>query len=785
MTTNGDVAGCGALGFPRMGPNREMKFALEKHWRGAIDEASMLKVAHRVEEMAWDVQLQAGVGSIAVGDHYLYDGMLTWTELLGAVPERFLHLPPGNARMFAMARGVDGSTALDMTKWFDTNYHYEVPELESSVQLSPNFAPFLEAVTRGIKKVGAERAAPVVLGPVTWVHLARHSNPQASEEETIALKKKYLDAMLPIFKTLFEELATMGVKEVQIHEPALVLWDSSETLASMYGTAYSTDKACPMLSSGVAINLVTFFEDIGSECYEWAVDLPVSVLSLDFSRGDSVSLLKKHGFPSDKTLGAGIIDGRSPWATQPSKVIPLVKDIASVVKDPSRLRVQASCSLQYLPWDVSCEKGLSEKVGGEVVAFAVQTVREIVAVSEAVSAIVAGEKAEEIFPDLDKAWKGFIDGVTANTTTSERLAALKPESFSRPAPFQERLEAQSKALALPILPTTTIGSFPQTAAVRKLRRDFKSGSISAEDYERAIDRQISYAIGVQEALGLDIFVHGEAERTDMVEFFGQQLEGFAFTENGWVQSYGSRCVRPPIIHGDVSRPAPMTTREFKVAQALTSHPVKGMLTGPVTILNWSFPRMDVTRKDQAFQIALALSDEVADLEAAGCKIIQVDEPALREGLPLKPDKKAEYLQWAVDSFLLSTAVAKPETSIHTHMCYCDFKDCMGAIDRLDTDVNSIENARSDNTTLRSFKAFNYTKGLGPGLYDVHSPVVPDVSHLKEKLQSFLEVLPKEQLVCNPDCGLKTRTWPQVLGALRNLVDATHIVRADIAPGQQQ
>ncbi|CBN73953.1 5-methyltetrahydropteroyltriglutamate--homocysteine S-methyltransferase [Ectocarpus siliculosus] len=775
------VSNSGALGFPRMGPNREMKFALEKHWRGKMDEASMLAIARDVEQQAWGIQMDAGVGLISAGDHCLYDNMLAWTEYLGAVPKRHAHLAPGNERMFAMARGIDNAPALDMTKFFDTNYHYEVPELETPVALQPNFANYLETISRGIAKMGADRTAPVVLGPVTWVHLARHANAEASEEATTALKDQYLDAILPVYAALIGKLAAMGVQEVQLHEPALVMWDSSKTLAAMFKKAYFANKACPMLSADVKVNLVTFFEDVGAEAYQWVTALPVSAISLDFTRGDSLKLVKGYGFPKDKVLGAGIIDGRSPWAMEPAKVVSLVREVASAIMPANpngsdNIRVQASCNLQFVPWDVTCEGDLAEKVGGDVLAFAVQKVQEIVALAEAVPKITAGKEAKDIFPVLDKAWKAFSASVTDNTNTAKRLAGLTEASFSRPAPFKERVAAQQKSLKLPVLPTTTIGSFPQTAAVRKLRREFKSGALSAEDYERAIDQQISYAIGIQEALGLDILVHGEAERTDMVEFFGQQFQGFAFTSNGWVQSYGSRCVRPPIIHGDVSRPTAMTTREFKVAQELTLRPVKGMLTGPVTILNWSFPRLDVSRKEQAFQIALAISDEVADLEAAGCKVIQVDEPALREGLPLKPLKKADYLKWATDSFLLSTAIAKPETSIHTHMCYCDFGDCMEAIDRLDADVNSIENARSDNTTLQSFKEFNYKKGLGPGLYDIHSPVVPPVSTLQDKLEGFLKVLPKEQLVCNPDCGLKTRTWPQVLGALRNLVEATRNVR---------
>ncbi|CAN0165448.1 unnamed protein product, partial [Scytosiphon promiscuus] len=532
------------IGFPRIGRNRELKFALEKHWRnrGAdLDEAGMLAVANDVEKQAWDIQMDAGVGLISAGDHCLYDNMLAWTEFLGVVPKRHSHLPPGNQRMFAMARGVDGAPALDMTKFFDTNYHYEVPELQSPVVLQPNFSSYLEAVSRGVQKMGADRTAPVVLGPVTWTHLARHCDAQASEDATVALKNQYLEAILPVYADLMGKLAAMGVKEVQLHEPALVMWDSSKHVAAMFQKAYFSDKACPMLPSGVKVNLVTFFEDVGAEAYQWATSLPFSAISLDFTRGDSLQLLKDYGFPKDKVLGAGIIDGRSPWAFDPTKVVSLVQEIASAVMQgdadagSSNIRVQASCSLQFVPWDAACEDGLTEKVGGDVIAFAVQKVQEIVALANAFPDIIAGKKAEELFPVLHKSWKDFAASVTSNNETAKRLAGLTQESFRRPAAFQERLAAQKEAIKLPVLPTTTIGSFPQTAAVRKLRRQFKSGTLSAEEYERAIDQQISYAIGIQEALGLDILVHGEAERTDMVEFFGQQFDGFAFTSNGWVQ----------------------------------------------------------------------------------------------------------------------------------------------------------------------------------------------------------------------------------------------------------
>ncbi|CAM9473892.1 unnamed protein product [Discosporangium mesarthrocarpum] len=769
----------GALGFPRMGPNRELKFSLERFWRGTITEDQLLSVARGIEEKSWTLQTDAGLDKITVGDYVLYDTMVAWTEYLGAIPERFSSLSPGNARMFALARGVKGATALDMTKWFDSNYHYEVPELSSPATISPNFGAYFENVSRGLETLGAERATPLVLGPVTWVHLAKSADSTDSAETTAAIKEEYLAALLPVYKEVIAKLAEMGVQEVLISEPAMVMCEASPGLDAMYKTAYDPSSELSLLPcpEGLSVNMVTYFEDVGSDMYQWLIALPVQIITLDFTRGDSLALLREHGFPEDKILGAGVIDGRTPWAMQPKKVTQVLKAVSEITKS---VRVQASSPLQFVPWDASGETDLNSRVGGDVIAFAAQKLHEIAAVGAAMADIAEGKEAEEIFPDQTAAWAAFRNGITGNTATAERLAALTPESFKRPAPFAERKEAQLKALNVPILPTTTIGSFPQTPAVRKLRRDFKAGVLSKEAYENQIDQQIAYAIGVQqEALGLDILVHGEAERTDMVEYFGQQLEGMAFTNNGWVQSYGSRCVRPPIICGDISRPEAMTVREFVVAQNMTLKPVKGMLTGPITILNWSFPRTDLPRKDQAFQLALALADEVVDLENAGCKVIQMDEPALREGMPLKPSKKDEYLLWSVDSFLLSTAIAKSETSIHTHMCYCEFQDCMGAIDRMDCDVNSIENARSDNTTLMAFKSIDYDKGLGPGTYDIHSPVVPPKGFITEKINGFLDCLPPDQLVVNPDCGLKTRTWPQVLGALRNMVQATEEVRAEI------
>jgi len=436
----------------------------------------------------------------------------------------------------------------------------------------------------------------------------------------------------------------------------------------------------------------------------------------------------------------------------------------------ANVRIQASASLQFVPWDIEGENALLASPAGGVLSFSKQKLAEIVAIAKNDTAFLKDASAK---------WAAYTGALASDTTVVNRVASLTKKDFSRSEEFSDRFKQQLPGL--PILPTTTIGSFPQTKEIRSLRNQFKRNKITKEEYEGKIDLQIALMIGIQEALGLDILVHGEPERTDMVEFFGQQMDGMIFSQNGWVQSFGSRCVRPPIFWNDISRPATMTVREFIVAQSLTKKPVKGMLTGPVTILNWSFPRVDISRKEQAMQIGLAIRDEIADLEKAGCKVVQVDEPALREAMPLRPSSRDEYLQWTVDAFKVATSGASSSCQIHTHMCYCEFEDCMQAIDRMDTDVNSIENARADDTTLKAFRDIGYGKGLGPGTYDIHSPVVPPVAFIEGKIRSFLGAgISKDHLIINPDCGLKTRAWPETLQGLKHMVEATHTIRQEIA-----
>jgi len=737
-----------------MGPNRELKFALERYWKGKTDVEALLSVARSIEEQAWDLQVKAGLDFVAIGDHYLYDGVLTWTEYLGIHPKRFSNVDPGTTRMFAMARGVPDATALGMKKWITSNYHYMVPEFDDESRVEPNFGDYLECLRRGIKKLGKSRASPVVLGPVSMIHFINF------DDET--KRNEVFEQLLQVYAKLLSQISNLEVGEIQIHEPVLVFDDND--LLPLFKRAYPSI----LPQNGSSVNVVSFMDDIGEDNYRWLVSVPeISTVSMDFTRGKTLSLVEQYGFPSDKKLGVGIVDSRTVWKIQPSNVLPLLSKLAQLCPT---IQIHPSGSLQYLPWDLSSESELLQHPAGPVLSFAEQKLDEV----RDIASTLRGMSGLDHY---QTAWESFLDKVKAAESVTERLKSLSEADFCRNEIYEIRRSKQLKGI--PILPTTTIGSFPQTKEIRRLRSKLKAGEISENEYNAAIDQQIAYAIGVQEAIGLDVLVHGEAERTDMVEYFAHQMEGMLFTSRGWVQSFGSRCVRPPIIWSDILRRGPMTVREFKVAQDLTSKPVKGMLTGPVTILNWSFPRVDTSRKEQAMQIALALRDEIKDLEANGCQVIQVDEPALREAMPLRKREKQEYLNWAVDAFRLATAVAKSETQIHTHMCYCEFGDCMDAINRLDTDVNSIENARSSNSTINSFKEYGYKKELGPGTYDIHSPVVPSIEFISSKISSFLECFPPEKLFVNPDCGLKTRTWSETIDALYNMVAATKAIRASL------
>ncbi|MGA9190712.1 MAG: 5-methyltetrahydropteroyltriglutamate--homocysteine S-methyltransferase [Anaerolineales bacterium] len=732
------------VGFPRIGAQREMKRALESYWKGKLEAPALIQTLHQVEQDAWSTQLEAGIDYIGVGDSTLYDHVLDWTIRLGLIPTRYQTLQ-GLDQYFAMARGAEGVPALELTKWFDTNYHYLVPEIEADLTPAPHFDEFLDTIQRAQKVLG-ERAVPIVLGPVTFLRLAR-----LSQDFTAALK-----SLLPVYGQLLNQLKSLGVTEVQLHEPALVLGDGPKL-------AVHVDAACRELSEvGLPINLVTYFDDLG-EAFEPALSFPVQTLTLNLTHGDNLERIRSFTWPQGKTLAAGIVDGRNIWRMQAKEALGTLEELSGAI---DKVRVSASSSLQFVPVTVAAEPSLPSQLR-DVLAFAHEKLEEL--------ALLGGGPSAEQLEALQARWAAFKAFAPDDAAVAQRLGDLSEAAFQRIEDYEARRPQQ---IQLPIFPTTTIGSFPQTTEIRRLRSQFKKGELTQEEYEDKVDAWIAYTIGIQEGLGLDVLVHGEFERSDMVEYFAQKLTGFAFTENGWVQSYGSRYVRPPIIYADVSRPEPMTVREFARAQTFTSKPVKGMLTGPVTILNWSFPRVDIPPSDVAYQLALALRDEIADLEAAGARVIQVDEPALREGLPFKPDRWHSYLDWAVDSFRLATGGAQSSTQIHTHMCYAEFGDILDAIDGLNADVISIENARSDDETLRELADFDYGREVGPGVYDVHSPVIADRQQVIDKLRMYLRHLPAERIWINPDCGLKTRGWKEVIPSLAHIVEAVETVRAE-------
>ncbi|NJL64012.1 MAG: 5-methyltetrahydropteroyltriglutamate--homocysteine S-methyltransferase [Methylacidiphilales bacterium] len=735
------------LGYPRIGKNREVKKALEAFWSGKTQPEQLLQTVRDIEEANWKTQLDAGIDKIGVGDTTLYDHILDWTFRFGLIPERFQQFS-GLERYFAMARGKEGIPALEMTKWFDTNYHYLVPEIPESI-LAVDWSDFIERVTRAQNILG-ERAIPIIFGPCT---LLRLSKLEVNVDRAIS-------QLIPLYINLLTELKSLGIQEVQIHEPALVLSDANNW-QEHYQTVYES-----LAEVGLFINLVTYFDDLG-ETYNWVMELPVNGISLDLTRGRNFELIKNYGFPADKRLGLGIVDARNIWQIRPEEIISKLEVIKEVVKE---FTIQPSASLQFVPYDATREKNLPEALRN-VLSFAEQKLQEIVLLAKTISGVDTSQEIQLIKSKQQE----FYNFSPRNSEVQSKLKNLKTDEFERALPYSKRIARQ---LPLPPFPTTTIGSFPQTPEVRQLRVKFKKGEISLAEYQTAIDAQIADCIKMQEDAEVDVLVHGEFERTDMVEFFGQQLSGYAFTEHGWVQSYGSRYVRPPFIYGDITRTQPMTVREFKYAQSLTEKPVKGMLTGPVTMINWSYTRTDISRQEQAYQIALALRDEVADLEAAGAKIIQIDEPALREGLPLKQERWNEYLSWSVDSFKLSAGIAKSETQIHTHMCYSEFGDIITHIERLDADVLSIENSRSNNETLYELTDGGYSKQVGNGVYDVHSPAVPTTEQMLSQLRTGIANLPVEQIWVNPDCGLKTRRWEEVIPSIKNMVDAAKVLREE-------
>ena len=759
------------LGYPRMGALRQLKKSLEAYWRGAETEAGLQRTASGLRRLHWGQQQEAGVDLIPSNDFSFYDQVLDTLAMVGAVPERFgwkgarVDLPT----YFAMARGRSdghehddeigcthtGVHALEMTKWFDTNYHYLVPEFHAgqtfTLGSTKAIDEFQEAFTLGIK------TKPVLLGPVTFLKLGKVHGAAFDRNEL-------LPRLLEVYGEVLRRLASAQAEWVQFDEPAFALDLTPAEHALMQETYRELTRTAPRLKILVA----TYFNRLDRNLPAFA-QLPVHALHIDagHSRGELVDLLSQLG--PKKILSLGVVDGRNIWRNDYERSLEVIRAAVSQLGG-DRVWIAPSCSLLHAPCSLRFEQKLDPAIKPWL-AFAEEKLAELA--------------------DLRRAYEGNKDILARNRelvasraasplihrdATKARCASIAPGDLERQSPYPRRTEIQREHLRLPDLPTTTIGSFPQTAEVRAARAQFRKGKLDAAAYEAFLEQETARVVRWQEEIGLDVLVHGEFERTDMVEYFGEQLSGFAFTENGWVQSYGSRCVKPPILFGDVERPRPMTVRWSAFAQAQTSRPMKGMLTGPITILQWSFVRDDQPRAETARQIALAIRDEVRDLEAAGISVIQVDEPALREGLPLRAADRPAYLAWSVDAFRLATAGVADRTQIHTHMCYCEFNDILDAIARLDADVISIESSRSEMDLLEAFRTFRYPNDVGPGVWDIHSPRVPSEAEMTLLLEKALQVLPRRQLWVNPDCGLKTRGWPEVEESLRNMVAAARRMR---------
>lgn len=750
------------LGFPRIGSHRELKTAVESFWKESIDEAALRAVGSTLRQRHWALQKAADLAMVTVGDFAWYDHFHNATCLFGAAPARFgLNGKVDLSGYFAMARGTPEQPALAMKKWFDTNYHYLVPELSRDTRFSLN-AEWLLPEVREARALGY--AVKVALpGPLTWLWL--------SSAEAGFDKLRLLPELLEVYAALLQELNAAGVEWVQLDEPVLALELPGEWIQA-YPRAYEK-----LAGVGLHILLATYFGGVADRA-SWLKSLPVNGLHLDLVRAPEQLHAFLPDWPDDKVLSLGVIDGRNLWRTNLSKALSVLHPARAALGN--RLWISASCSLLHVPTDLQLEKKLDPAIRAWM-AFAVQKLDELQLLKRA---LVEGEAA--VWRDLHQASSAIESRRRAPTTTRadvrNRVLALIEGDASRGAEFSVRSELQQAALGLPPLPTTTIGSFPQTKEIRQSRAAFKQGRSSVAEYETAMRAAIREAVIRQESLGLDVLVHGEPERNDMVEYFGEQLDGYAFTEHGWVQSYGSRCVKPPVIFGDVSRPRPMTVEWARYAQSLTKKPMKGMLSGPVTMLMWSFVRDDLPRKDVAFQLALALRDEVCDLEAAGLRVIQIDEPALREGLPLRKSDWAEYLAWAVRAFRICASGVHNETQIHTHMCYSQFNDILPSIAAMDADVITIETSRSRMALLDAFAEFEYPADIGPGLYDIHSPRVPSADEMRALLTRALEVVPAERLWVNPDCGLKTRDWPETEAALLLMVATAKEMRTQVGQG---
>jgi 5-methyltetrahydropteroyltriglutamate--homocysteine methyltransferase len=760
------------LGFPRVGAHRELKKALEECWSGRESESGLLAVGTALRQQHWTLQKQIGLEHIPSNDFSLYDSVLDTTAMVGAVPSRY-GASAGTVDLrtyFAMARGLqeNGTSgtahpadvpAMEMTKWFDTNYHYIVPEFKQGqrfhvASLKP-VEEFLEAKALGIQ------TRPVLLGPVSFLQLGKSKDPNL---QPLSL----LETLLPVYADILRRLEEAGAEWVQLDEPCLVL-DLTPEDQKAFASAYS------QLSEATKLHLLvaTYFEGLRDNI-NIALGLPVAALHVDLVRApDQLGPLLQNA-PSELMLSLGVIDGRNIWKTDLQRALALAEQAVNSLGS-DRVLIAPSCSLLHSPVDLELESHLRSDLK-EWLAFAKQKAEEVVLIARAInqgSAAVRGAFAANQQAMARRRESPLVH----DQQVKARAARITPDMLRRTSEYPVRRQAQRNKLKLPLLPTTTIGSFPQTAEIRTARSQYKTGKRERKDYEAFLRAEMEKAIRFQEEIGIDVLVHGEFERNDMVEFFGEQLSGFIATENGWIQSYGSRCVKPPIIYGDVARLGPMTVEWSRFAQSLTQKPMKGMLTGPVTILQWSLVRDDQPRSETCRQIALAIRDEVKDLEQAGIGVIQIDEPAIREGLPLHKSDWKSHLAWAVAAFRLASCGAGDETQIHTHMCYSEFNDIIEAVGEMDADVISIETSRSQMELLSAFARYRYPNEIGPGVYDIHSPRIPNKEEIEDLLRRALRFLSVEQLWVNPDCGLKTRKWEEVRPALTTMVEAARDLRA--------
>jgi 5-methyltetrahydropteroyltriglutamate--homocysteine methyltransferase len=751
------------LGFPRIGSHRQLKFALESYWRGSINENDLQQLGQTLRQANW--QLQGDLDYLPVGDFSFYDHVLDTSALVGNLPSRSDANASSLDRYFQVARGQSHASshcqhvaAGEMTKWFDTNYHYIVPEFDANSSFELHADNLISQIEQA--KSHHKNIKPVILGPVSYLWLGKSKDNSD--------KLHLLDNLVAIYEQLLIKFADNDVEWVQIDEPILVTeLDSSWQQAFKH--AYFLLNKAP-----VKLLLTSYFGEL-KENLHLACELPVAGLHIDAINAYDEIKQVVDWLPTHKILSLGVINGRNIWKTDLNETLDWLEPLQARLKD--RLWLAPSCSLLHVPVDLASEDALDPEIKSWL-AFAVQKLAELNIIATALNA-GREQVAVQLRHNASAIKSRKQSDRVHKTTVQTRLATLDINIAQRQNPYQQRAKLQQQRFKFPLFPTTTIGSFPQTPEIRQARKQFRVGEINAERYQTFIQQQIQFAIAEQEAIGLDVLVHGEAERNDMVEYFGQQLEGYAFSELGWVQSYGSRCVKPPIIYGDISRAKAMTVATAVYAQSLSAKPVKGMLTGPVTMLNWSFVRDDQPGSETCLQLALAIRDEVIDLEQAGINIIQIDEAALREGLPLRQSQWQEYLNWAVHSFKISANGVRDETQIHTHMCYSEFNDIIAAIADMDADVITIETSRSDMELLDVFNEFDYPYEIGPGVYDIHSPNIPTVDQIVSLMNKAAERVPAQRLWVNPDCGLKTRAWAEVKPALTAMVAASQLLREQV------